>query len=168
MSAPIADSSTSDGLRRENEIEQTVFMKQGSETLSPPAAAASTSGTAAAARPLLLLLEDDQYTYEAMTQLLNHYEYDVRLARTVLEAMPLLPLVPKFAVLDLHLPDGSGERVLELIRRRKMPTKVVVVTACRDRGRLTDVARHKPDSILAKPLDFLRLLDCIRGTSGRG
>jgi DNA-binding response OmpR family regulator len=114
------------------------------------------------ARPSILLLEDDTSTADAMTQLLTHYECDVKCARTLLEAMPLLPAMPNFAVVDLMLPDGGGDRVLDLIRRRKMPTKVVVVTACRDRDRLRDVARLKPDLILTKPLNFIRLLDFIR------
>jgi DNA-binding response OmpR family regulator len=118
-----------------------------------------------AVRPSVLLVEDDAATTDAMTQLLMHYECDVKVARTLLEAMPLLPMVPKFAVLDLMLPDGGGERVLDLIRRRKMPTKVAVVTGCRERLRLTDVARLKPDLILTKPMDFFRLLDFIRAAA---
>jgi DNA-binding NarL/FixJ family response regulator len=94
---------------------------------------------------------------------LNHYEYETRHARTLLEAMPLLTTAPKFAVLDLMLPDGGGERILDLIRRRKLPTKVAIVTACRDRDRLSDVVRLKPDAILSKPLDFLKLLEFLRG-----
>jgi DNA-binding response OmpR family regulator len=113
-------------------------------------------------RPMVLLLEDDNASSEAMTQLLEHYECDVKLATTLLEAMPLLPLTPKFAILDLLLPDGGGERVLDLIRRRKLATKVVILTACRDRDRLKEVARLKPDLILTKPLDFFRLLEFLR------
>jgi DNA-binding response OmpR family regulator len=100
-----------------------------------------------------------------MIQLLQHYEYDVHLARTVLEAMPLLPLIPQFAVLDVMLPDGNGERILELIRRRKLPTKVAMVTACRERDRLTDVIRLRPDAVLGKPLDFLKLLEFLRSSA---
>jgi two-component system response regulator DctR len=111
---------------------------------------------------MVMLLEDDQASAEGMTQLLNHYEWDVKLARTLLEAMPLLPQVPVVAVLDLMMPDGGGERVLDLIRRRKLPTKVVILTACRDRDRLQEVARMKPDLILTKPVDFFRMLDFMR------
>jgi two-component system response regulator DctR len=100
-----------------------------------------------------------------MLQLLHHYECDVKIARTLLEAMPLLPAMPRFAILDLMLPDGGGERVLDLIRRRKLPTKVIVVTACRERERLREVARLKPDLILTKPLDFFRLLEFIRASA---
>jgi len=119
----------------------------------------------AAVRPSVLLLENDLPSSEAMTQLLEHYECDVKVAHTLLEAMPLLPAVPKFAVLDLMLPDGGGERVLDLIRRRKLPTKVIVVTACRERERLREVARLKPDLILTKPIDFFRLLEFIRASA---
>lgn len=100
-----------------------------------------------------------------MTQLLGHYECEVKVARTLLEAMPLLPLAPNFAILDLMLPDGGGERVLELIRRRKLATKVIVVTACRERDRLREVARLKPDLILTKPVDFFRMLEFIRANA---
>jgi two-component system response regulator DctR len=99
-----------------------------------------------------------------MRHLLEHYECDVKVAHTLLEAMPLLPMIPRFAVLDLMLPDGGGERVLDLIRRRKLPTKVIILTACRDRERLREVARLKPDLMLTKPLDFFRLLEFIRAT----
>jgi CheY-like chemotaxis protein len=130
---------------------QTPTSTTGFEEAAPPMA-----------RPSVLLVENDTSTIDAMTQLLTHYECDVKSARTLLEAMPLLPATPQFAILDLMLPDGGGDRVLELIRRRKMPTKVVVITACRDRDRLRDVARLKPDLILTKPLNFIRLLDFIR------
>ena len=114
---------------------------------------------------MVLLLEDDNSSADAMTQLLVHYECEVKTARTLLEAMPLLPMQPKFAILDLLLPDGGGERVLDLIRRRKLPTKVIILTACRDRDRLKEVARLKPDLILTKPLDFFRMLEFIRANA---
>ena len=113
---------------------------------------------------MVLLLEDDNSSSDAMTQLLEHYECDVKNARTLLEAMPLLPMQPKFAILDLLLPDGGGERVLDLIRRRKLATKVIILTGCRDRDRLKEVARLKPDLILTKPMDFFRLLEFIRSS----
>jgi DNA-binding response OmpR family regulator len=116
----------------------------------------------ASARPTVLLLEDDNASSDAITQLLLHYECDVKQAKTLLEAMPLLPLLPRFAILDLLLPDGGGERVLDLIRKRKLATKVIILTGCRDRDRLKEVARLKPDLMLTKPLDFFRLLEFIR------
>jgi DNA-binding response OmpR family regulator len=119
---------------------------------------------AAAVRPMVLLLEDENSASEAMTQLLDHYGCAVKHAKTLLEAMPVLPLGPKFAILDLMLPDGGGERVLDLIRRRKLATKVIILTGCRDRDRLKEVARLKPDLILTKPLDFFRLLEFIRSS----
>jgi DNA-binding response OmpR family regulator len=115
-------------------------------------------------RPMVLLLEDDTACADPMAQLLHHYEWDVRLAKTLLDAMPLLPLVPTVAIIDLMMPDGGGERVLDLIRRRKLLTKVVILTGCRERERLQEVARLKPDLMLTKPVDFFRLLDFMRAT----
>jgi len=122
----------------------------------------ASEGRTAVALPSVLLLEDDAASADAMAQLLDHYEWDVRLARSVLEAMPLLPLVPTVAILDLVMPDGGGARVLDLIRKRKMATRVVILTGCRERERLQEVARLKPDLILTKPVDFFRLLDFLR------
>ena len=136
-------------------------------TPSKPTAqkAEGSTAVATAVRPMVLLLEDDSFSADAMRQLLEHYECEVKQARTLLEAMPLLPMVPKFAILDLLLPDGGGERVLDLIRRRKLATKVIILTACRDRDRLKEVARLKPDLILTKPLDFFRLLEFMRANA---
>ncbi len=134
-------------------------------TTQKSAPSTTPAAPSAAVRPTILLLENDPLSNEAMLQLLHHYECDVKIARTLLEAMPLLPAMPRFAILDLMLPDGGGERVLDLIRRRKLPTKVIVVTACRERERLREVARLKPDLILTKPLDFFRLLEFIRASA---
>jgi DNA-binding response OmpR family regulator len=109
----------------------------------------------------VLLLEDDLVTADAMMQLLSHYGCRVRLAKTVLEAMPLLRQPPQVAILDLMLPDGGGERILEIIRQRRLKTRVAIVTASRDRERLKHVVRLKPDLILAKPVDIIRLADFI-------
>jgi two-component system response regulator DctR len=134
-------------------------------TKPTPQSAEASAADSTQARPMVLLLEDDNSSADAMTQLLVHYECEVKTARTLLEAMPLLPMQPKFAILDLLLPDGGGERVLDLIRRRKLPTKVIILTACRDRDRLKEVARLKPDLILTKPLDFFRMLEFIRANA---
>jgi len=135
--------------------------------MTPPriAPAPAPAARPTAVRPTVLLLENDLPSADAMKQLLEHYECEVKVAHTLLEAMPFLPAAPKFAVLDLMLPDGGGERVLDLIRRRKLATKVIVVTACRERERLREVARLKPDLILTKPIDFFRLLEFIRAST---
>jgi two-component system response regulator DctR len=117
-----------------------------------------------AIRPSVLLVDDDPQSTDAMVQLFDHYECEAKVARTILQAMPLLPTVPKFVILDLTLPDGGGERILDLIRRRKLPTKVIILTACRDRDRLREVARLKPDLMLTKPVDFFRMLEFMRAS----
>jgi DNA-binding response OmpR family regulator len=109
----------------------------------------------------VLLLEDDASSTEAFIQLLNHCGCRVRHASTILDAMPLLREPPQIALLDLMLPDGSGGRILEIIRSRHLKTKVVMLTACRDREKLATVVRQKPDLILTKPVDFIRLLTVV-------
>ena len=107
------------------------------------------------------MLENDPPSAEAMAQLLNHCGCKVRHAATLLDAMPLLRDPPQIALLDLMLPDGNGGRILEIIRSRHLKTKVVILTACRDREKLAAVVRQKPDLILTKPVDFIRLLTFI-------
>jgi DNA-binding response OmpR family regulator len=132
--------------------------------MAPTQSVLHSSASPTTTRPTVLLLEDDNTSADAVAQLLEHYECDVKHAKSILEAMPLLSVAPRFAILDLALPDGGGDRVLDLIRKRKMATKVIILTACRDREKLREVARLKPDLILTKPLDFFRLLEFIRAS----
>lgn len=96
-----------------------------------------------------------------MRQLLEHHGWRVSVATTVREAIVALIHRLDWIVLDLLLPDGDGAAVLEFVRRRRLDTGVVVVTAVGDPGHLARVRALAPDALLQKPADINGLLEVI-------
>jgi DNA-binding response OmpR family regulator len=88
--------------------------------------------------------------------------WDVAVARTVAEALPLLAADPDWVILDLMLPDGAGEVVLERIRATGSKAKVVVTTGVFDESRLAALEHLRPETVLHKPINVRELLRLLR------
>lgn len=97
-----------------------------------------------------------------MLGIFRHMDYDVVTAGTVSEGLAALDPPPYCVLLDLTLPDGPGEQILERIRARKLPSRVVVCTGECDPARLDDVRRFQPEAILTKPLALSDLVTACR------
>jgi DNA-binding response OmpR family regulator len=110
----------------------------------------------------ILLVEDDVAITSAVRTLLNHYEYDVSVARTLVEGRSQLANSPDLVILDLVLPDGDGLDLLERMRRLNSPARVMVLTASTDPDHTRRITRLKPARYFRKPLNFFQLLDAIR------
>jgi len=82
----------------------------------------------------------------------------VTVASTLADAFALLDARPDWLILDLMLPDGDGEKVLQALRSSGSPTRVIVTTGVYDAQRLQAVARLAPDALLHKPIDVRQLL----------
>jgi DNA-binding response OmpR family regulator len=61
-------------------------------------------------------------------------------------------------IVDLMLPDGDGEQVVQQIRDAHMGSKVIVMTGVSDPDRLAKLDELHPESILNKPIDVAALL----------
>jgi DNA-binding response OmpR family regulator len=131
-------------------------------------------------RPRLLIVEDDAASADAMRALFVRRGWEVRVAGSVGEALPLVSggaglrgeakaqaeakadaqgdAWPDWVVLDLMLPDGDGEAVLEAIRAGGVGVRVVVATGVYDERRIAALARLSPDAVYHKPIDVKRLL----------
>jgi DNA-binding NarL/FixJ family response regulator len=79
-------------------------------------------------------------------------------ASTLADAFALLDNGPDWLILDLMLPDGDGERVLQTLRSSGSPTRVIVTTGVFDAQRLQEVSRLLPEAVLRKPIDVRQLL----------
>lgn len=113
-------------------------------------------------KPRMLLVEDDPSTCVALRKILGHKGWDVSVAATLAAADSLLHIRPVCVILDLMLPDGNGLKLLQTIRERQLPIRVVVVTGSSDTNSLRNAVGLKPDALLRKPLDlaeFLRVID---------
>ncbi len=78
----------------------------------------------------------------------------VRLTSTMSEGLAWLDAghEPCCMILDLGLPDGPGETILETVREKGLRTHVAVCTGITDQQRVSLVAELKPDVLLIKPV----------------
>jgi DNA-binding NtrC family response regulator len=118
-------------------------------------------------RTLLLIVEDDTWTRKALARLMAREGFRVLTAATVAEGVEHLRSAPDCVILDLDLPDGCGESVLQSIAELGIGSRVVVCTAAANHERLDCLNTLGPHAILKKPVDVDALLDAC-GTAGQG
>jgi DNA-binding NtrC family response regulator len=106
------------------------------------------------ARPHLLVVDDDHFTRLALNAFFSRGGWRVSLAATVAEAMALLGDSPDCVILDLDLPDGGGEEVLEAVRSRGSGARVTVCSGVADPARLAEIGRLGPETMMPKPIDL--------------
>jgi CheY-like chemotaxis protein len=75
---------------------------------------------------------------------------------------------PDLILLDLHLPDISGDEVLQLVRADPLiaTTPVVMLSADAMADRPARLLAQGADAFLTKPFDIARLLSLVDGVSG--
>ncbi|HLL90236.1 MAG TPA: response regulator [Tepidisphaeraceae bacterium] len=113
----------------------------------------------------VLIVEDDLTSRAAMAFLLRHFGFAPVLAGTVQEAIAQIAAArPDCVVLDLMLPDGTGDRVLAAIRQQRLDIRVAVATGASDPALLSTVQALRPDVVFKKPLDMDRVTAWLRGT----
>lgn len=102
-------------------------------------------------RPLALIIEDDERLAEIFSTALVNYGFETEIILDGAVAFTRLAATePAVVVLDLHLPNVSGQEILRQVRadERLAKTPVVVITA--DLSAVQEV-RHIADLILTKP-----------------
>ena len=116
----------------------------------------------AALKKRLLLVEDHDTSREAVNRILIRMDYDVVCAATLSEGLDGLDPPPDCVLLDLTLPDGPGEAILERINAEHLPSRVVVCTGEDDERRLDRVRGLGPAAILHKPVSLAELVTACR------
>ena len=113
-------------------------------------------------RPRLLLVEDDPVSAKSLQLLLAGQGFDVVIAGTLAEAVPLLFTSPTHALIDLMLPDGDGASILRTIRDKNLPIWVGVITGVSDPARLGLLNALQPKLLLQKPIDLPALFRALK------
>lgn len=106
-----------------------------------------------------LIIEDDEDLAEIFTQSLRAAQFETETIRNGQEALTHLRAnVPDVIVLDLHLPQVSGEDILQEIRAddRLANSRVIIATADALRA---EYLRGKADLVLVKPISMAQLRD---------
>jgi DNA-binding response OmpR family regulator len=102
----------------------------------------------------VLIVEDHAPTLTGLARIFAGKGWDVCTAATLEEGLACLDPPPDCLVLDLNLPDGQGEAILQQIREDGLPTRVVAVTTgVSDPSRWADVTLYRPDVMILKPID---------------
>lgn len=81
----------------------------------------------------ILIVEDHLEVLDCLRLYFSEKGHEVATASTAEEALAILNrLNPDLAIVDMLLPKGHGRQVLQEIRKRGLPTRMVVVTGSDD------------------------------------
>lgn len=105
----------------------------------------------------VMVVDDDEQLVDLYALWLDDL-YAVRTARSVDEALEQLDETVAVVLLDRRMPGLSGDQVLDRMRERNPPAKVVMVTAVVPDF---DVIEMGFDDYLVKPVSKDELLDAI-------
>ena len=110
-------------------------------------------------KPLAYIVEDSKDTVTIFRGALELADYEVEVAYDGATAQQrLTEIVPDLIVLDLHIPNVSGDIVLKQIRadERLKNTRVFLATAD---ANMAEQLRDQAEIVLLKPIGFSQLRD---------
>lgn len=101
----------------------------------------------------LLIVEDELDLLECLRTYLTERGHEVFTASTVEEALRWLERVsPDMALVDLRLPGGSGRTIVQEIQKRRLPTRIVVITGNADLELRRELLAMGVSDYLFKPI----------------
>jgi CheY-like chemotaxis protein len=110
--------------------------------------------------PTALVVDDDPAVRATVGKILEHAGYRTHLAVDGREGGSMYRRIrPDLVILDYHLPDLTGEALLETIKRPGDPAVVIVVTGDTDPHVSVSVLRKGADGYVRKPFDASYLVD---------
>jgi CheY-like chemotaxis protein len=117
----------------------------------------------------ILVVEDDPANRAALVRLLQYGGLLVESALTVAQALEKLKNArPRIVLLDLHLPDGSGARILEAVKQMEEPPQVCVLTGSATPQTLQELQQLCPHHVLLKPFHPEQVMQWVRGAHASG
>ena len=140
---------------------------------SSPAAGPPALPPAPAGEPRTVLYVEDNLSNVKLVERVLARRPEVRLL-VAMQGSLALELArehrPSLVLLDVHLPDMSGEEILRRLRAdpRTAATPVAVLSAAATAGRVDRLRAHGVVDYLTKPLDVARLLALVDGSGGPG
>jgi DNA-binding response OmpR family regulator len=111
---------------------------------------------------LILIVEDDVGVAETLAQALSELHYNVRVALTAADALVIADMErPDVILLDIVLPDSSGTRTLDRLRKLRRGVPIIMITANADEELARETLRHGAFDYLMKPFDLDRLISVV-------
>lgn len=116
----------------------------------------------------ILIVEDELHLAEALTQILKKHNYSVDAVHDGRSGLDYaLSGIYDLLLLDIILPEMDGVSVLKMLRKKGIPTPVILLTA---KGEITDMVTgldYGADDYIAKPFSSEILLARIRAVLRR-
>ncbi len=114
----------------------------------------------------ILYVEDEVVTRELTAQLLERRVEKLYLAENGREGLDLfLQHDPDIVITDIKMPEMDGLQMSRKIRAAGSDAKIIVTTAYSDVSSLINAIDIGIDSYVVKPVEFNKLLECIRKCS---
>lgn len=111
----------------------------------------------------ILIVDDDPNLCIALKEELSEVGYETEFVKNGFDAISFIADKPvDLILLDLKMPDMDGFGVLNEIERRRLASKVIVLTAYADVQSAIDSAKLGASDFISKPYDFDELLITIR------
>jgi len=102
----------------------------------------------------VLLVDDDDVFRERMAEALRRRGFDVTTAPDRVTALSAAKqLDPDFAIVDMRMPDGTGNDVVEAIAPLCPDTKLVILTGYGSIASAVDAIHRGAHHYLSKPID---------------
>jgi len=113
----------------------------------------------------ILIIEDDGPTRNILRLIFRRKGWEVLSAGTVAEGLSLLEEspTPNCLLLDLDLPDGRGETILQKVREDRLPVRVAVCSGMGDPIRWSTIRSLDPEALLPKPIDVGEVCSALVG-----
>ncbi|NTS76169.1 sigma-54-dependent Fis family transcriptional regulator [Catenovulum sp. SM1970] len=122
----------------------------------------------AAKKPYVLLVEDTSTLAAIYQGYLKDQEIELLHVSTGQAAQDAIKeRAPQVILLDLKLPDMSGQDILKWLKGQGYPSAVIVITAHSTVDIAIDVMRSGADDFLEKPFDASRLITTLNNTLKR-
>jgi len=115
-------------------------------------------------KKLALIIEDDPHLNEIFSLTLQD-NFIIESVHDGREAISLLnEMVPDVVILDLHLPNVTGDQILSVIRSNEQMrhTRVILTTAD---AQMAESLNDEADLVLLKPISPIQLLDLVKRIS---
>ena len=112
--------------------------------------------------PMALIAEDDEKLSVIVTEAMRQAGFDARVYHDGADALKTIQVLrPAVVVLDLHLPQVSGEEILKTIRQTPELAQMRVIITTAD-ATLAAALRQPGDLVFIKPISFLQLRDVAK------
>jgi DNA-binding NtrC family response regulator len=100
-----------------------------------------------------LIVDDDELSLRALDKLIQRQGFTTSSARSLAEAeKELSKQIPDLALIDLHLPDGSGLKLLDELREADV--EIVMITGDGSVAPAVEAMQSGAIDYLTKPIDF--------------